>query len=70
MRLDKFLVTKELYETRNKAQNAIATNHVKVNNKIINKPNYMVRKDDQITKIDTTEYVSRGAYKLLAAINE
>jgi 23S rRNA (cytidine1920-2'-O)/16S rRNA (cytidine1409-2'-O)-methyltransferase len=70
MRLDKFLIEKGFYETRNKAQNAIYGNLIKVNNIIVNKPNYLVNENDLIEKVITIEYVSRGAYKLLAAIDK
>jgi 23S rRNA (cytidine1920-2'-O)/16S rRNA (cytidine1409-2'-O)-methyltransferase len=68
MRLDKFLVMQGFYETRSKAQNAIYANLIKVNNIIVNKVNYAVQTNDQIIKINSVEYVSRGAYKLLTAI--
>jgi predicted rRNA methylase YqxC with S4 and FtsJ domains len=41
-----------------------------VNNKTVDKPSYEVKEQDVITKVKVQEYVSRGAYKLLAAINE
>jgi 23S rRNA (cytidine1920-2'-O)/16S rRNA (cytidine1409-2'-O)-methyltransferase len=69
MRLDNFLVVHKFYATRSKAQNAIYANHIKINDKIVNKPNYLVKDHDVITKTATEEYVSRGAYKLLAAIH-
>jgi 23S rRNA (cytidine1920-2'-O)/16S rRNA (cytidine1409-2'-O)-methyltransferase len=68
MRLDIFLVEHKFYETRNKAQNAIKNNLILVNGKVINKYNYFAKNTDLITKIETDEYVSRGAYKLLEAI--
>lgn len=68
MRLDLWLVNQKYFESRNKAQNAILNKLVLVNNKIIDKPHYLVSGDDKIKIIKFDEYVSRGAYKLLAAI--
>lgn len=66
IRLDKYCV-KEL-KTRTKAQDQIKAGHVTVNGRIVKKPSFLVKSDDHIV-IDTNEtYVSRGAYKLLTAI--
>lgn len=71
MRLDNYLVDNNYFLTRNKAQQAIKSNRIKVNNITINKSGYDVKEDDQIEilKIDY-EFVSRGGYKLLKAIDE
>lgn len=71
MRLDNYLVINNYFQTRNKAQIAIKSNRVLVNNIVINKSGYEVKNDDsiEIKQIDY-EFVSRGGYKLLKAIQE
>lgn len=71
MRLDNYLVNNNYFLTRNKAQQAIKANRIKVNSTIINKSGYDVNEIDtiEVIKIDY-EFVSRGGYKLLKAINE
>lgn len=71
MRLDQYLVNNNYFSTRNKAQQAIKSSRVKVNNKIINKTGYEIL-DNDIVDIKKIEYdfVSRGGYKLLKAIND
>ena len=71
MRLDNYLVEKGYFITRNKAQQAIKNNRIKVNNLIINKSGYDINEKD-IIEIEKVEYefVSRGGYKLLKAIKE
>lgn len=70
MRLDQYLVEKGIFDSRNKAQAAISDNAIEVNNKIINKPSFNVE-DFDIVKVvgQVCPYVSRGGYKLEAAIN-
>jgi predicted rRNA methylase YqxC with S4 and FtsJ domains len=70
MRLDIFLVKNHFYETRNKSQNAISQRLIQVNGVVIDKLNYSVKENDQVSKLPTEEYVSRGAYKLLAALQK
>ena len=68
MRLDKY-VAEKLNISREKAQKKIKNNLVSVNDKIINKPAYEVNESNEIKIIKQKDYVSRGAYKLLGAIN-
>ena len=68
-RLDVFLVNKGFYETRNKAQNAIESNDVKVNGVIINSSSHKVDEDAKIEIVSISlPYVSRGGLKLEKAI--
>lgn len=68
-RLDLFLVKKGLYETRNKAQNAIESNDIKVNGIIINSSSYKVEEDCKIEIVSNSlPYVSRGGLKLEKAL--
>jgi len=66
-RLDIFLVKRELFSSREKAQEGIKHGRVEVNGKIINKPSFMVTNVDKIEVKKVDEYVSRGAYKLKTA---
>ncbi len=68
-RLDVFLVKTGLYETRNKAQNAIENKDIKVNDKIVDSPSYKVEEDCKIEIISNSlPYVSRGGLKLEKAL--
>ena len=69
MRLDLFLVENNYFNSRQKAQNAIKEGAVSVNGKVINKPNFECSLGDDIVILkETNPYVSRGGYKLEAAI--
>ena len=69
MRLDVFLVEKNHFSSRQKAQNAIKEGAVCVNGKIVLKPNFECAEFDSIEILkETNPYVSRGGYKLEAAI--
>jgi 23S rRNA (cytidine1920-2'-O)/16S rRNA (cytidine1409-2'-O)-methyltransferase len=69
-RLDKILVAQGLFESRTKAEEAVLTGKVKVDSKIICKPGKKI-KPDAIIEIDSeiTNYVSRGALKLIKALD-
>lgn len=69
MRLDKYLVDNKLFDSRTKAQEAIKNGLITVNNIIKDQPSYIINPDDKITVANHDQYVSRGAYKLLSAIN-
>ena len=69
MRLDQYLVEKGFFESRNKAKTAIDEGHISINDKIISKSSYTVLDTDTVKIVgDICPYVSRGGYKLLAAI--
>jgi len=63
MRLDKFLFENGYFDSRNKADEAIKNEKVKVNGKLIKKPSYKVNLDDKIEIIGEV-FVSRAAWKL------
>ena len=68
-RFDVFLVNKGFYETRNKAQNAIESNDVKVNGVIINSSSHKIDEKAKIEIVSVSlPYVSRGGLKLEKAI--
>ncbi len=70
MRLDIYLTQQGYFNSRSQAALAIKEKKVKVNNRIITKSGYEIS-DDDLINVDKEEYqfVSRGGYKLLAAIN-
>lgn len=70
MRLDKYIVDKKIVDSRNKAQALISNGFVLVNNKIKTQTAYNVKESDIITINQHEQYVSRGAYKLIEAINK
>lgn len=71
MRLDVFLFEKGYFNSRQKAQNAIKDGAISVNGKVINKANYECSEFDIIEVLkETNLYVSRGGYKLEAAIKD
>lgn len=71
MRLDNYLLENNYFSSRTKAKRAIEEGAIMVNDKVCDKPSYIVL-DDDIIKIvkETNKYVSQGGLKLEAAINE
>lgn len=69
MRLDKYLIEHKLVTSRNKAQDLISRGYVLVNDEIKLHVDYQVQEIDKINIIQHEQYVSRGAYKLIEAIN-
>lgn len=63
LRLDEALVKRDLVETRSKAKELIKNEKVKVNKKIIKKPSFEVKENDEIEILQKV-YVSRAAWKL------
>lgn len=71
MRLDLYLFEKGFAQSRERAKKIIAENRVLVNKKAIVKPSFEVCDADtvEVKASQTYEYVSRGGYKLEAALN-
>ncbi len=69
MRLDNYLVTTGLVESRNKAQNIIKDGLVSVDSVIITKSSTKIT-DEEIKLKDYKNYVSRGAWKLVSFLDE
>ena len=68
MRLDVYLVSKNFFESRNKAAAAIKDGQFLVNAKIVTKPSFDVTDSDVISvHKEKTTYVARSAHKLLTA---
>lgn len=63
-RLDLFLVEKGLFDSRNKASEAIKKSNVKVDGKIATKPSLLVDDTNAIEILEEKSYVSRAGYKL------
>lgn len=70
MRLDNYLVEKELVQSRNKAQEIIKAGLVSVNNKSILKSSFKVTQNDEVDVTEHKAYVSRAAFKLDEFLNE
>ena len=68
VRLDKLLLIKNLVATRQKAQALIAAGQVMVNQQLVDKAGTMVADNSTIEIKETCPYVSRGGYKLAAAL--
>lgn len=68
MRLDKFLLLQHPQLTRSKIQDIIKKNNVVVNGKICTKNSLAIQPQDKVEIIQQSPYVSRGAEKILKAI--
>jgi 23S rRNA (cytidine1920-2'-O)/16S rRNA (cytidine1409-2'-O)-methyltransferase len=68
-RLDAALVRRGLAESRERAQRLIRAGQVRVNGHPVDKPAAPVLPDDRVEAATPDPYVSRGAYKLLAALD-
>lgn len=69
MRLDKYLFEQNYFDSRRKAQDAIKDGLVSINGKVITKSSFdYLEGDIKIQKADI-DFVSRGGFKLLQAIN-
>lgn len=71
MRLDLYLVSNKLADTRSKAAQLIKNGKVLVNGKVILKNGFEFKEPDKVEIIenDVLEFVSRGGHKLEKAIN-
>lgn len=70
MRIDIFLVEKNLAKSRERAKELIKNQQVSVNNLIINKPSYEVNETDLIDIIgEQLQFVGRGGLKLKHALD-
>ena len=71
IRLDQILFDRKLAESKSKAQAMIMAGQVFVEGKVINKSGYSIKPDAKIKIKDIgPEWVSRGAYKLIKALDE
>lgn len=70
MRLDIYLNKHEKVQSRNKADELIKSNKIKVNGKIISKSSFKVDENTKIEILEEDFYVSRSAYKLKHFLDE
>lgn len=68
MRLDKLLFERKLAPSREKARAIIMAGLVRVGGKVVDKPGYKVKGDEDIEVLEPPKYVSRGGYKLEGAL--
>jgi 23S rRNA (cytidine1920-2'-O)/16S rRNA (cytidine1409-2'-O)-methyltransferase len=68
-RLDRLLVERGLYESRQQAQRAIMAGNVRIDEQIAKKPSLLVTPDAQITILAPPRFVSRGGLKLEGALD-
>lgn len=69
-RLDQLLVERGLAETREKAQALILAGQVTVNAQKSEKPGHSIPDDARIEVLERMPYVSRGGFKLAAALDQ
>lgn len=71
VKLSVYLVEKGYYPTRSQATNFIKAGKVRVNSRVITKGGYEVNENDFVeVEVEENRYVSRGGYKLEAALKE
>lgn len=70
LRLDKALLSRGLAGTRSRARDLILRGVVSVHGVVQTKPGVMVKEDAPIHLLEEADYVSRGALKLVAALDE
>ena len=69
LRADTFLVRNGYAKSRTEAQSAIRSGRLKVNGELITKPSRVLDPDAAIEYVPPHPYVSRGALKLIAALD-
>lgn len=70
MRLDQYLVSNQLVASRARAQRLIAEEKVEVNGLIITKSSHKIKDADNVKLLEPDfKWVSRGAFKLLRALD-
>jgi len=70
MRLDAALVARGLFESRNKAAEAIRAGRVSVTGRQVSKPSYKVGSEDEVAVAEGEDWVSRAAGKLAGYLDE
>ncbi len=70
MRLDQYLTKNCNIQSRNKAQELITANKIKIDGKIISKPSFKIEKEVTIEILEEDFFVSRAAYKLKYFLDE
>ncbi|MBV9045151.1 MAG: TlyA family RNA methyltransferase [Alphaproteobacteria bacterium] len=70
LRADVFLVQEGYAKSRTEAQSAIRSGRLRVNGQVIIKPSHTLGAADDVEYVKPHPYVSRGALKLIAALDE
>jgi 23S rRNA (cytidine1920-2'-O)/16S rRNA (cytidine1409-2'-O)-methyltransferase len=70
MRLDRYLVESEFFESRNRAQEAIKEGFILVNEKEVKKSSFKVQDGDRVEVKKSKFYISRAAKKLEEYLKE
>ena len=70
IRIDKLLVEKNLFDSREKAKRALMAGNIKIDNEIIDKPGTRVDIKSNLEVLERMKYVSRGGYKLEKALDD
>jgi 23S rRNA (cytidine1920-2'-O)/16S rRNA (cytidine1409-2'-O)-methyltransferase len=68
-RIDKLLVDTGLFSSRERAQRSIRAGQILVEERVVDKPGSLVRPDAAVRVRGQEKYVSRGGYKLEAALD-
>jgi 23S rRNA (cytidine1920-2'-O)/16S rRNA (cytidine1409-2'-O)-methyltransferase len=68
-RLDKVLVDRAIYPTRERAQRAVMAGEVKIGEQIADKPSLLVDPDISIATAEAPRFVGRGGLKLEGALD-
>ena len=68
-RIDKLLVEKGFFESRERSQRSILAGKVLVNEQVVDKPGALIRPDADIRVVAEEKYVGRGGHKMEAALN-
>ena len=69
IRIDKFLVDRGYFDSRERAQRSILAGHILIEERVIDKPGTLIRPDVAIRIVAEEKYVGRGGYKLEAALD-
>src|SRR5207302_5759874 len=69
VRLDKLLVDSGYFDSRQRAQRAILAGEILIDERVFDKPGSLVGPDMPIRVIGSERYVSRGGYKMEAALD-
>lgn len=69
LRADVFLVEHGYAKSRTEAQSAIRSGRVRINGQIVHKPSFQMAPNASVEYIQPHPYVSRGALKLVAALD-
>lgn len=68
VRADQLLVDRGLVDSRERAQRMVMAGQVRTGDRVLVKPATMLAPDDPLELIESPRYVSRGGYKLEAAL--